>query len=73
MTKMSFNELKDFLKIVVHLNNGILFICKKERITDVQDYMDLKDYAKHKSLSQKFISCILSFGYLYNVFKNIGL
>lgn len=37
------------------------------------DYMDLKDYAKRKSLSQKFISCIISFGHLYNVFKNIGL
>lgn len=23
------------------------------------DYMDLKDYAKRKSLSQKFISCII--------------
>ena len=39
MTKMSFNELKDVLKIVVHPNNGILFICKKERITDVQDQL----------------------------------
>lgn len=37
------------------------------------NYTDLKDYAKHKNLSQNFISCTISFGHLYNVFKNTGL
>ena len=37
------------------------------------NYTDPKDYGKRKSLSQNFISFTISFGHLYNVFKNTGL